>query len=108
MKERDETMKWIRHGRNVERKSYSLTYDWNDSPGTGYSFSCDEHGIILEEEMNASKWQTLKECTDGTLAVTFQGMKTHNNSHWEPGIIQCSCGRQVELRDVMTNTCQCG
>ena len=37
--------------------------------------------------------------------IIDEGVDRNEWSYWEPGILRCACGAEVEILRVMTNTC---
>lgn len=91
-----------------ERKtstSYDRVFDYVDQPGRGFSFRCDEAGVILPGS-SPDALRNFRECVLGTMkpAVTDLGIRTYTHSWTEPSIGLCVCGEEVVL-DHFTNTC---
>src|SRR3954447_2929972 len=86
----------ISRRRQVEVVTYSLYFENNDCPGSGYSFECDEHGNPAPIEHEAGR-ENLKACVEGTHDVTFMGIIKNEHSYVEPAVLKCTCGGEVEL-----------
>lgn len=78
---------------------YQLFYDRGD--GSGYSFNCDEHGII-KVPVNPAAFKNYVHCQNNP-AFKKEIIECHAN--WtEPRVGECECGSDVELEH-FTNTC---
>lgn len=98
--------KIIRRGERVERVEYYLSFERNDLPGAGFSFPCDQQGNVYRDRLQPAGLENLADCLSGVHNVTAEGVKESHWSFWQPGILKCDCGREVELHG-FTNTCQC-
>ena len=97
-------MKIIKRREYKESVSYSRDFDFEDAPGSGYGFTCDEKG---EPEVRARSFEA---CLTGIIndrRVIDRGVTTHHHSYVEPAVGECACGRHVYLGH-FTNTCECG
>lgn len=88
----------------VER--YFLAYQSTTDPSDSYWFPCDKSGNILEQEMSLTTYESLKACQ--TSHYSLEGVKDSGYDYTEPAVGRCTCGRSVELANVMTNECECG
>ena len=100
-------MNILRRSQRIITKSYGLSYEWNDIPGAGWSFPCDEHGAIIWSQMSQTASDDYEACQNGTLAVTFKGIVTYVHSFMEHARGRCCCGKIVDLIS-HTNECDCG
>lgn len=89
---------------NVE---YSLEYDYIDTPGCGFSFTCDEDGNVLVSELNPAALANYEMCQVSTKLVC-KGVQRYVTNYTDPAIGRCYCGAEVWLGG-FTNTCDsCG
>lgn len=95
-----------------EYVEYRLAFEWNDCPGAGYGFPCDERGSIIGLDgigpngMSEAAIDNLHMCfTDDRLV--YVGVETYEHSYRVPARLRCDCGREVHLAH-FTNTCDCG
>jgi hypothetical protein len=102
-------MKIIKESDFGESLTYSRCFHFNDSPGCGFSFPCDEKG-----EISISKHQrgrdNLAACLTGKVngkPVTDDGIETYRTRWKDYALGLCDCGCEVELSG-FTNTCDCG
>jgi hypothetical protein len=101
-------MEIIERGGFRECREYSYDYEWNDCPGAGFGFPCDEHGNIDEESMAPEARENLRKCRNGENDVTDKGVQVREWRYRAPNIGRCDCGAEVVL-DGFTNTCDgCG
>lgn len=99
-------MQITRKSQHIRSESYRLGYEWNDQPGAGFTFPCDQEGNIITSEMGPEAWKSYRECQDNP-ALTFKGVKHYSSTSFVQAQGRCSCGRLVELYG-FTNTCECG
>lgn len=99
--------KIIRRGERVERVRWYLSFERNDLPGAGFSFPCDQAGNVYRDQMQPAGLESLADCLSGVHDVTAEGVKESRWSFWQPAILLCDCGREVEL-DGFTCPCECG
>lgn len=99
----------IKQGHRVHNERYSLSYTWNDAPGCGFGFDCNENGLIDANDLLSKPvaLESFVDCILGKIDVSFDGIKTYNNSYFQPTIIRCSCGEELEVPS-FTNECDCG
>ncbi len=101
---------WVRRGERITDYHYGLTFEWDDTPGAGFSFDCDKDGNVLTDSFIPLALDNLKHCLandfpEGTVHST--GITKYVNSYWEPGIIVCErCDNEVVLYNTLTNTCE--
>lgn len=101
-------MKIISHSRIENHVSYSLVYDYTNSPGTGFAFDCDENGRVDVEKMHPAGRANYDACLAGTYNTVRVGVQKWEHSYRVPTIGECTCGAEVELAH-FTNTChECG
>jgi hypothetical protein len=94
--------------KRVTQYSYASYYEWNDCPGAGYSFDCDEKGNLLPFKSETAQ-KNYEKCRTGEYDVRFVGVQKYEHSYTEPAIGLCEdCGEEVVL-DGFTCTCdRCG
>lgn len=102
-------MKITRDREKKEVITYNLAFEWNDIPGAGFSFSCDENGCVDIEKMYPEARENLNKCLCGEYNVRFAGVRKNVNRFTETAIGICNiCGEKVYLEG-FTNTCEkCG
>lgn len=100
-------MEIIRKRQSVHVERYALDFEWQDTPGAGFSFPCDAQGNILRAEIQPVGLQNLEKCLSGEYAVTHRGITDYSYTYHEPAQLRCSCQRIVLLEE-FTNTCECG
>ena len=100
------SIKIIQPRRTIETVTHYLAYSIGND-GCGYSFPCDESGVIFPLDNEAAK-DNFKRCLSGEDGITFDGLKTHTNSYRAPAEALCTCGRTVYLDDPLDNECECG
>ena len=88
-----------------ETVEYRLSFDYKGERGHGYSFECDERGVVDCARLNPAAADSLARCLAGEGTV-FERRKIERREHaWrEPAIGRCHCGAEVELSG-FTNTC---
>ncbi len=99
-------MKIIKHRERTESVTYQRAFDYEDMPGAGYGFDCDEHGNVVDPTK-----PSYVACIAGTVngkRVVDLGVRKFEHSYVEPAVGACECGAHVELYG-FTNTCErCG
>lgn len=97
--------KIIKHPEHKEKIDYFLVYSRPD--GSGFSFNCDEKGKPVSRMHPIGK-QNYQDCIEGLNGTTFKGLQSFRR-HWlEYAVLECDCGRHVELSDGLDNFCDCG
>jgi hypothetical protein len=86
--------------------SYTREFRFVDNEHAGFSFDCDENGVIeFKNEWGEANYQ---KCLDGTYEVEDLGIQAREWRHRVPGVILCDCEHEVTLGN-FTNTCyECG
>lgn len=97
----------IRESREVETVRYEIRFHYRNDRNCGFSFDCDENGVVDTKELTPAGQANYQSCLDGTYNVECQGIRKDERAYVEPAIGRCSCGESVELGG-FTNTCQCG
>ena len=96
-------MKIFKQRERVALVNYSHDFCWKDEPSGGFTFPCDENGVLLK--LNPCAEDNYKKCVDGEYDVVNEGIRKHTSSYMSPAIGVCSCGCKVELAN-FTNTCE--
>jgi len=97
----------VTHSKRVHCVEYGLSFGWREHPDAGYSFDCDENGVVDRSKLYPEAIENLNKCLDGTFDVIAEGVVKREWSYREPAVGKCSCGAQVFLNH-FTNTCECG
>jgi hypothetical protein len=104
-------MKILSHRERREEITYNRFFEYADTPGSGFSFECDENGIVNMTGWSDTKFRNYNGCVLGKingLTVLNRGVRALSNTWVEPAIGECSdCGDEVVLSE-FTNTCGCG
>lgn len=106
-------MKIKKQRERVTVVSHSLWWDWAHMPGAGFSFDCDENGIVDESKLPPIAQENLQMCRRGASEdghkLIGPSIKRYEHSYNEPAIGVCNhCGRDVYLDHALTNPCECG
>jgi hypothetical protein len=93
-------------------EEFSLSFEYPDSPGAGFSFPCDKEGNPdwdhFDDPRYAAARENLDKCLLGKYDVVFKGVERRSWSYRHPRVGRCHCGEEVTL-DRFTNTCYiCG
>jgi len=99
-------MEIIQKSQRVQVERYALDYEWNDTPGAGFSFPCDKDGNLLMDEIPETARENLNKCLNGEYPVKAEGVKDYSYSYFQAAIGKCICSRLVTLDDALTNTCE--
>ena len=101
-------MEIIQHRQRHHEAYYMLGFEYNDTPGSGFSFPCDENGNVDDSKMNPASKENLSKCLSGQIPVHSTGVEKYEHDWTEPAIGKCNrCDGEVIL-DGFTNTCDCG
>lgn len=98
----------IRQSYIEESVDFLLSFDLIGHEGSGYSFPCDEAGVVAEGELYPAGLENLAECraTIGTRVHAPEILRReHRFRH--AAVLACDCGREVTLCS-FTNACDCG
>lgn len=94
-----------------EKIKHHLSYDYEDSPGSGFVFPCSEDGTPELDSMRPEGIANYKACLSGEVnskPVIFRGIVKRDESVFHPTVGKCECGELVELCHSDGNTCSCG
>ncbi|HEY9657279.1 MAG TPA: hypothetical protein V6C65_02360 [Allocoleopsis sp.] len=99
-------MKIIQKRQTVECERFAYHFEFENSPGAGFSFDCDKDGNIdlAALQKKPAALANYQKCLDGTHKVIAVGVQRNSRTYNEPAIGKCSCGCEVVL-DRFTNTC---
>ena len=95
-------MSIISRGQRVQRVTFGRLFEYDDLPGAGFSFPCDEQGNLLDEDgesITAVAEGNYKACLTGIVEgrhVSDKGVERYASSYWQPAVLLCSCGAEVE------------
>lgn len=102
-------LKLISERQHIESVTYAICYDRKgESRGNGYSFLCDEYGLIDEAAMMPAAKASLRDCQEHPEKYNPPYLQEYVSHYTEPARGQCVCGRVVVLEDPMDNDCACG
>ena len=93
---------FIKKAKRKERYTYRHYFTLKEDAAYGSSFECDKDGKVLRQRS-----KKLFEDTMVNSNYQYEGIKESYNTWVEPGIIKCSCDRELILFG-FTNTCDCG
>lgn len=100
-------MKILRERKHYQGVVYWMEFLWPCGLG-GFTFPCDQHGNVHDNELTPEGRQNLRKCLSGEMVdVTYQGVRASTYDYWGARVGQCVCGQEVALVD-FTNTCICG
>ena len=97
-------IKVISHGRMVEEYSYSIFYEWVEFPLSGFSFDCNQDGVIDFNKVTGDGLVNYEKCESGEYEVIYRGLQRSVNRYREPTIGECYCGKEIVLE---SNTNEC-
>ncbi len=90
--------KMIRYREPVNRTEHNIFFPHEPGRMTaGYSFPCDADGKVNVEALNpcAQKNYAMCQRERASLAV----VQAHNYTFFEPALMECECGHQIEIPD---------
>jgi len=96
-----------------ERKThveYCLRFKHLDDTNSGYSFPCDEHGLIDIMSLAPDGLDNWKLCNapENPENVGPAVFEKDEWQYWQDAIGKCECGREVVLYNQFYNSCDCG
>lgn len=62
-------MKIIKHREREESTSYTRQFDYEDRPGAGFGFDCDEHGNVDVDKLNSCARKNYEDCVRGHVVL---------------------------------------
>jgi hypothetical protein len=84
-----------------------LDYQWNDEPGSGFSFDCTENGLLLA--MAPEAVENFISCITGAYDVGYGGVKQDSWTYTNHAVIECiECRAHVSLSGFTNTCCECG
>lgn len=89
--------------RELKEEIY-YTYDFDRGDGSGFTFPCDENGII---ELNECSKKSYEFCLNHKKDFAWARIIKHNTSYWESAIGECSCGEKVIIESQYMGAFQC-
>ncbi len=113
--------KFIRHRERVEVVSYLRSFDYEGEVNWGFAFPCDEHGNVDVASMGECAIDSYNKCLSGTIVtrdrirgekkaipkkIIDKGVQTITHHYYEPGEIECNCGKDTVVLHGFTNTCE--
>ena len=90
-------LKNIRRYDPVTVDDYRLCFEWNDTPGAGFSFDCDKNGNVDVASMNPAALENLAGCLF-VYDVSLEGVMNFSYIYEDPPEGICDCGRTVYLQ----------
>lgn len=100
-------MKIVKHRKHNSEAVFFLFYEWKDSPGSGYSFPCDENGSPLLAQLTPTAAKKLSEC-ELDPAMRFDGVHQEIRTWTDPAEGICRCGTRVVLESHTERCLGCG
>jgi len=99
-------MEIISKRERVEITEY--TKNWTHPEGYGFSFDCNENGVINEADMYPEGIANLRDCEAGKMEG-YTGPRLQKNTRrvTNHAVGGCECGRKLTLAS-FTNSCRCG
>lgn len=85
---------------------YSI--EFTDEQGDGFSFPCDENGILSEDVMSEGAKENYKYCiSHPEKFARFNRVVRNNHVFAVPASGICDCGTWIELIDEYYGACEC-
>ena len=97
-------MQIISTRQRVTNVEYWLEFEYNDCPGAGFGFDCDENGSIDFNNLSSVALANLNLCLCDSDNISYAGIRKHVHTYMESAVGRCDCGEKVYL-DGFTNTC---
>lgn len=88
-------------GKTVTTTEYDRVFDSKNEPGSGFSFVCDENGIVIGTHPNYFYCIS----PEGRAKYNDLGVRVRTNTYREPDEIRCTCGSWVVLDSGWANGC---
>lgn len=101
-------MKIIKHREIVEHVALQRVFEWDDRPGSGFAFACNQAGEPVSlTPVQAGSWAFCAEqVTAGKMSDL--GVRLDVSHHVEPAIGRCDCGDEVVLGGFTCTCRRCG
>lgn len=100
-------MRIIKPKKRIQNISYTIFFADREDPSYGFSFECDEHGVVDPSKLHPSSILHFKECLTGENNTIYQGIQKEVQKYTEYAKLQCYCGNIIDLA-CFTNACECG
>ena len=97
--------KILSESKYVEKTYYS--YDFDINKDGGFTFPCDENGIIDFPSLNDGAKQNLIYCLNNTSKFKSIGKRKHGYSYKEPAVLKCNCSAEFPLINEYLGACEC-
>lgn len=97
--------KIISESKHMEEIIFS--YEFDIDKNGGFSFPCDEDGIIDFSSLPEEAKQNLVFCLNNTSKFQFVGKRSHTIEYTVPAITSCDCGANFPLVNEYHGACEC-
>ena len=99
-------MRIMNRRRTETTVEFCLRYDDQEAPGSGFTFSCDEHGVV--SQLRPAAQANYERCQREPDRFVRRGVEKYEHSYTHPAVGLCDCGHRVSLGG-FTNSCEgCG
>lgn len=88
-------------------KEIICSYEFDIDENGGFSFPCDENGIMDMSTLTEEAKQNLIFCLNNTSKFQFAGKKEHTIEYIDPAIMECDCGARFPLVNEYRGACEC-
>ena len=90
-------------------RKYEIEYslDYNIDRDGGYTFPCDENGVVDESGLTECAMENLKWCRDNLDKFESVEVNVRKIEWVEPAVGLCKCGSEVRLEDEYMGACEC-
>jgi hypothetical protein len=102
-------VKIIQEREHHTRTEHWRVFDWENEVNWGFTFPCDEHGVVDVLALTDCARKNYAACLTGTVngrRIVDRGTTEFTHQYTVPRMGLCDCGSEVYL-DRFTNTC-CG
>ena len=84
---------------------YTLDFNLKEDPGAGYTFPCNEKGIV--EKMNPAAEESYEYVKANLNKYFSPKLQKHIDHYRHRPTIKCDCGEEFELNDMYYGSCDC-
>ena len=88
-------------------KEIICSYEFDIDANGGFSFPCDENGIIDMSILTDEGKQNLIFCLNNTSKFQFTGKRNHIIEYTDPAIMECDCEARFPLVNEYRGACEC-
>lgn len=97
--------KIIKEREYIEKCDYSRDFTNKDFPDSGWTFPCEADGT-LKSDLTATAIKNCKACFNNPDYID-EGVVKHEWGYYEPAILKCDCGEEIEMENQYMGAFEC-